>query len=523
MKKISAFLIGVILASPVFAQGVIYTPDTKEFPTVSFVIQSYNPDVQPAEAFTIEEEGNIAKDIQVANLDSPAYPDKTNLLILWDFRGKEEFVPTLLKDLLEHLETDNVVLNVALIRRDENGSPIFEELLEDFTDDRNAVVDRVLAKQEELFSTRSKYRTKASDIIWALPQAIEQLYKRPKEEAKAILLFTDGRNNTDTGNETMPIVASSKEKRVPIYVVNIAGDEAGLTFTESLAKRTYGEFLFSEGSFKTYDERKRMTSGTFTFLFPENDTIATWFHSIAQRWVGNSYRVSFTSQFDRVGQLKQIKVRIGDDSFNASYNVPGFSLAVWIKEHLALFIILLVVLIAGIGTGLYFIIRHIRDVTADKKEEEAKQEAERKRLKTEQETLRRKLDLAESEQRRRLEDERKKEKETKRQEYLSSLNALMRSRNIRARVLISTMTGSFEYLVNTAETTIGTAEDNSIVIEDRTVSRHHAVLYFNGENFGIRDLKSTNGIVMNGFKMDDMKLRNGDSVSLGNTVIKIYF
>ena len=82
---------------------------------------------------------------------------------------KEEFVPTLLKDLLVHLETDNVVLNVTLIRRDENGSPIFEELLEDFTNDRNAVVDRVLAKQEELFSTRSKYRTNASDIIWALP------------------------------------------------------------------------------------------------------------------------------------------------------------------------------------------------------------------------------------------------------------------------------------------------------------------------------------------------------------------
>ena len=523
MKKISAFLIGVILASPAFAQGVIYTPDTKEFPTVSFVIQSYNPDVQPAEAFTVEEEGNNAKNIQVANLESPAYPDKTNMLILWDYRGKEEFVPILLTDLLNNLETDNVVLNVALIRRDDNGAPLFEELLNDFTDDKDAVVDRVQAKQRELFSTRTKYRTKASDIIWALPQAIEKLRKQPKEEAKAILLFTDGRNNTDTGNETMPIVASAKEWRVPIYVVNIAGDEAGLTFTNNLARRTYGEHLFSEGSFKTFDERGKMPQGTYTFLFPENETIAPWFQSIAQRWVGNTYKVSFTSQFERVGQLKQIIVRIGDDSFNASYNVPGFSLAVWIKEHLALFIILLVVLIAGIGTGLFFLIRHIRDVAADKKEEEAKQEAERKRLKSEQETLRRKLDLAESEQRRRLEDERKKEKEAKRQEYLSSINALMRSRNIKARVLISTMTGSFEYLVNTAETTIGTADDNSIVIEDRTVSRHHAVLYFNGENFGIRDLKSTNGIVMNGFKMDDMKLRNGDSVSLGNTVIKIYF
>jgi pSer/pThr/pTyr-binding forkhead associated (FHA) protein len=85
------------------------------------------------------------------------------------------------------------------------------------------------------------------------------------------------------------------------------------------------------------------------------------------------------------------------------------------------------------------------------------------------------------------------------------------------------MTGSFENMVVSAENTIGAAEDNDIVINDRTVSRHHAVLYFDGQTFGIRDLRSTNGIVMNGFKVDDLKLRNGDSVSLGNAVMKIYF
>lgn len=523
MKKFSITLIGLLFVLPVFSQGVVKDFDTKNFPEVSFCVQYNNPNVQQADAFVIEEEGVVAKDIQVTLLQTKDFPEITNVLVLWDFRGKEEFVPTLLKDLLEHIDIENLLINVALIRRDENGSPVYEELLDGFTEDRTSVVDRVLARQEELFSTRSRYRTKASDIIWALPPAIDQLDRQPKDEAKAILLFTDGKNNTNTGNETTPIVASSKEKRVPVYIVNIAGDEAGITFSESLSKRTFGEFLASEGSFKTYDERKRLTSSNFTFLFPENETISSWFKELAHKWVGNTYLVSFISQYARIGQLKQVKIRIGDDSFNASYNVPGFSLGVWIKEHLVLFLILLIVLLAGVGTGLFFLIRYLKDVAADKKEEEEKQEAERERLKTEQETLRRKLDIAESEQRRRLEEEKKKEKEAQKQEYLSSINSLMRARNIKARVLILTMTGTFEYMVSSAETTIGTAEDNDIVIDDRTVSRHHAILYFNGENFGIRDLKSTNGIVMNGFKMDDMKLRNGDSVSLGNTTIKIYF
>lgn len=529
MKKFSITLIGLLLVLPVFSQGVIKDFDTKKFPEVTFSLQYNNPVVLQADAFTIEEEGIIAKDIQVTLLETQVIPEKTNVLVLWDYRGKEEFVPILLQDLFGQIKAENLYINVALLRRDEKGSPVYERLLESFTDDRTVVVDRVKAKQEELlYSSRSKYRTKASDIIWALPQAIEQLYKQPNEDAKAVLLFTDGKNNTDTGNETMPIVAASKEKRVPIYIVNIAGDEAGITFSENLSKRTFGEFLSSEGSFKSFDERRKLTEEQrkargIVFNFTENETISEWLKGIAGKWVGNSYRVSFKSHFDRVGQLKQVRVRIGDDTFNASYNVPGFSFAVWIKENLILFLILLVVLLGGVGIGLFFLIRHIRDVAADKKEEKEKQETERKRLKTEQETLRRKLDIAESEQRRRLEEERKKENEAKRQEYLSSINSLMRARNIKARVLISTMTGSFEYLVNSAETTIGSSDDNDIVIDDRTVSRHHAILYFNGENFGIRDLKSTNGIVINGFKMDDMKLRNGDSVSLGNTVIKIYF
>ena len=74
-----------------------------------------------------------------------------------------------------------------------------------------------------------------------------------------------------------------------------------------------------------------------------------------------------------------------------------------------------------------------------------------------------------------------------------------------------------------AETSIGSATDNDIIIEDSTVSRHHAILAFNGRDFIIRDQGSTNGIVMNGYRLNEITLRNGDAVSLGNTVIKFNF
>ena len=234
--------------------------------------------------------------------------------------------------------------------------------------------------------------------------------------------------------------------------------------------------------------------------------------------------MTFQSNYDeRINQDAQIDLTLGDETFGSSYRIPGSTLGLWIKGHLVLFIVLLIVSLPAIGIGMFFLIRYLRDVAADKKEERDRIEAERKKLKSEQEALRRKLDLAESEQRRRLDKEVALKKQTERNEKLASLNALMCAKNIRARVLIITMSGANEKIITSAETTIGSAEGNTIIVNDPTVSRHHAVLYFDGEKFGIRDLKSTNGIVMNGFKIEDMKLRNGDSVSLGNTTLKIYF
>lgn len=45
-----------------------------------------------------------------------------------------------------------------------------------------------------------------------------------------------------------------------------------------------------------------------------------------------------------------------------------------------------------------------------------------------------------------------------------------------------------------AATTIGRLEDNDIVLEDTSVSRHHAVVIDTGTNFVITDLRSANGV-----------------------------
>lgn len=71
-----------------------------------------------------------------------------------------------------------------------------------------------------------------------------------------------------------------------------------------------------------------------------------------------------------------------------------------------------------------------------------------------------------------------------------------------------------EYVV-----TVGRANDCTIVLGDPNVSRHHAEIRPAGDGFLVVDLGSTNGTKINGAKVGQHLLRDGDEVCFGNTVM----
>jgi len=68
--------------------------------------------------------------------------------------------------------------------------------------------------------------------------------------------------------------------------------------------------------------------------------------------------------------------------------------------------------------------------------------------------------------------------------------------------------------------TMGRALDNMIRLEDGTVSHHHAMLVFDGSDYKLRDLNSTNGTRVNGMRIVETKLHNGDAVRLGSVEMR---
>src|SRR5262245_35920037 len=70
-----------------------------------------------------------------------------------------------------------------------------------------------------------------------------------------------------------------------------------------------------------------------------------------------------------------------------------------------------------------------------------------------------------------------------------------------------------------SELSIGTAEGNSLVLGDTAVSRHHCTITVTDRGFLLRDLDSTNGTVLAGFRVEAAYLEPGAIINAGLTTL----
>src|SRR5437764_15112576 len=63
--------------------------------------------------------------------------------------------------------------------------------------------------------------------------------------------------------------------------------------------------------------------------------------------------------------------------------------------------------------------------------------------------------------------------------------------------------------------TIGRGPDNTIVVNDPSISTHHAQLLLEGDTYRLKDLDSTNGTRLNGKPVTETVLRFDDRIRFG--------
>ena len=69
-------------------------------------------------------------------------------------------------------------------------------------------------------------------------------------------------------------------------------------------------------------------------------------------------------------------------------------------------------------------------------------------------------------------------------------------------------------------TNIGRKLENDLVIQDMLVSREHARIVFEKEQFVLEDMGSTGGTFINGKRVDKSVLHHGDQINFANVTLK---
>ncbi len=83
-------------------------------------------------------------------------------------------------------------------------------------------------------------------------------------------------------------------------------------------------------------------------------------------------------------------------------------------------------------------------------------------------------------------------------------------------IVISSNFARQEFPLEKGAMVIGRTDDNDIVLNHRSISRHHAKVVREGDHFHVVDLQSANGVRVNGEEYGKVELRKGDQIDLGH-------
>lgn len=90
----------------------------------------------------------------------------------------------------------------------------------------------------------------------------------------------------------------------------------------------------------------------------------------------------------------------------------------------------------------------------------------------------------------------------------------------RLEVVVGTGMAGTNYPISSRGLSIGRSEDRDVVIPDPAASRHHAQISAQGADYVLRDMGSSNGIYVNGVRVRECTLADGDVLRIGNTEMR---
>jgi type II secretory pathway pseudopilin PulG len=358
-----------------------------------------------------------------------------------------------------------------------------------------------------------------SDLHYAIDEAIKDLSNYETELPKAIYVFSAEYNNKqNSSSSAQDNIASANKSNIQIHTIKYNFKGYGKHQINHIAEGT-------NGSHHTTD-RKKANGENSSELLKRNLNSAESFikksyDEISLRSYGLDYTLSFKSPHEKDGKVHALEVKSKDgEKASIGYQSPK---ANWFKENL------LWVCIVGfllIGLLIYLLIynkkqkekraqQQAQDLNQLKEEQMVKDNKAQEKFKHQEMQMQLIKDKEQAEKNKQLDEQRKKEREAHLQKMKDEMN---RSGNLPVlHFSIGDQHGSIT--IENPTFKIGRDESNDLFINHPTVSRNHLIISFDEKGYNLVDSGSANGTLLNGNKVKQSDLRDGDILQVGEVKI----
>ena len=373
-------------------------------------------------------------------------------------------------------------------------SKILNNLSVDFTSNKDAFIEEVKQKIKPVTDSQQQ-----ADIHKAIYDAIEYIGKTSDAPQKYLIVLTAGVNKSYSPIKIEDCADKASQNSVQVFsLVYKTGYAYALDNLKKLSDKTQGKSLLVNSS-------KEITDALEDFLKTET----------AQTNSTKNYEISFT--LPKSEDIEGLSISVAGKSQDIKINLPEKNEeAEPKKEGNTLSIIGGVVLVLAIIGFLAY-----------KRQEKQKQvrQAEQDKLKTqlaqqqqqfqqEQQALQQQI-----QQSKQLSTQVKEEPKKEEPQKFDPKKTYIGGGGGTPTLSVSGQGFQKNFLLHKTTMTIGRKEGNDIVIPIETVSSNHATLTNEAGNWFITDNNSTNGVILNGNRVQKHILKQGDKIQLGGALL----
>ncbi len=528
MKKLFILFTLFVFSLSSYSQVQFYNDSTSvdDFPEISFQINDRDPDLKVKSDFILRERLNQLKVIDTFSFshlkDSLSYTDENKcILVMIETLGHS--------DRYEQLNTSLNAINSSLSRFINKGdkvklvwfalrnaeTKILNDINPKFTDSINEIKSYLNKFRLPDNDFTNKY---VSDITGALIEGVDILDKFDSSLPKSIILISEERNNSYAQVSTTSAIAKAREKGVVINTIKYNRFRDEQFSIPTLSEGTYGERFVLSQSFGNQRVNSKKKSEI------ENRVVQIS-KKLVKRSKGNNYKFSFLTKNDiKDGKNYRIQVEVTDSEQveELSYKAPGNWVVAQFQKNLILSIIVSIILIVLIILLVLKTYRLYKEQALERENEILDQRKKTEQQQEEIDKQNKEIDRIKNEENERQRIEAVKKKKEAESELI---NKMLQNGNFPILKVIQG-NDSKSYEVNKPVFTVGRSTNNNLMIDNPHISGNHFSISFDGNDYSLNDVGSTNGTLVNGslYKGDSrsINLKDGDIIEVTEVTIVFY-